>query len=439
VKRFGIFGFLLLGGYGDILHGEASQSNALSHNPGNYHISLPLTQGTIVQGVLQKYGVPEEIKVASCLYVSDAPHITSASVHELLDIEQESFISRKKLECGLMRLAKQGCFTSIDLDMRAKEQGYEILGTLHAAWLVDRVHIAGFLLGKERLRQWYLLKPGSVFDEIKHREGVQAISAKLYDEGYCNAHIQDVLERDASRNAVFVNLYVSQGERFQMRDITINIVGAAHQEYKKLHHAMRLLLKNELTDAYYERTLLNQSAEKIRGLLIDYGYLTSTIKMREHINHDRENINLIWDIEISGKNIFEFRGNFAFSRQQLLEQIMLFRDAATLLPAEVLTEELEQLYRQHGYIQVHITWQEDGDRTFFFITEGKRATITNIHLRGVHYFSHHELRHYFSDVMRRRYKRFLHVTIEKIHRIRVLGCATDSLRTHSVRQNTRYV
>jgi outer membrane protein assembly factor BamA len=400
VNCFGIFGFLLLCGYGNILRGATSHNNNISHNSHDYHILLPLTQGTMVQDVLQKYGVPEQLEVISCTCVTDVPHITAESVNKLLDIQKESCITRKKLECGLIRLTKQGCFSSIDLDMRKREQGYEIICTLHAAWIIDRVHISGFLLGKERLRQWYLLKPGSVFNEIKHREGIQAISAKLYDEGYCNAHIQDVLQRDTSRNSVIVHLYVSQEDRFHIKDMTINIIGAANQEYKKLYHAIRLLLKNELTDVPYERTVLNQSAEKIRTLLIDYGYLTSTIKMREHVNRDTAHINLIWDIEISGKNIFEFRGNCAFSRQQLLEQIMLFRDAATLLPAEVLAEELEQLYRRQGYIQVRITWQEDGDRIFFFITEGKRAIITNINLQGVHYFSHDDLKHYFSDALR---------------------------------------
>jgi len=296
VKCGGVFKILLLYGYVNILRGGIYHDS----NTFVYHESIPLTYGSIAHDTLQKSGIPEQFEIVEFACDVDIPHITASVISDLLGIRINVAMSRIELLTGLNRLAKQGRFSLISFTMSKKDHGYALKCIIHAACTVDRVNISGFLLGKERLRQWYLLKPGYIFDEAKHQEGVRMLCSKLYNEGYFNATVDDVLQRDTVRHAVMVNLYVHQGDRFLIRDIVVNISGVADQEYKKLYYATKSIVKDDLDNVYYDRVLLNQSAEKIRSMLVDQGYITSIIKVREQLHRDKATIDLIWDVEVSG-------------------------------------------------------------------------------------------------------------------------------------------
>ena len=81
-----------------------------------------------------------------------------------------------------------------------------------------------------------------------------------------------------------------------------------------------------------------------------------------------------------------------------------FGRSSWLLPASILSEEIERAYRDKGFWAVVVHSQEEKDRSFFLINEGPRAVIRAIEIKHANYLDQAFLiKRCFVSVLKRAY------------------------------------
>lgn len=308
-------------------------------------------------------------------------------------------LTAKMLARGLDQIAKQERFTEVAVSFEQKDDSSVVLVLIFTTGLVvDRVSVSGALIGKQRYRQAYLLHAGELFDAERHKAGIMRVESLLHDEGYWGACVTARLKEDSAMRTVAIQLEIFLGLRYTVRALTVE-VSMAHDSAKsslpiddqRMMRRVKRHLERALLHYRYDRKVLNREVQQVTQLLADDGYLSAAFQLDERIKHDSGSVDLRFILKLGAKNIFTFHGNRHFSRKELLARILLFGSSTTLIPAILLADELRDLYREHGFWQIDIAWKEDGVRTFFFISEGQRAKIRAIELRGVVQLDGHDM------------------------------------------------
>lgn len=76
-------------------------------------------------------------------------------------------------------------------------------------WIFTKAKIQGALVGKDRFLQYYLISPGDLFDEAKHKHSLKTIEEELKNEGYLHATVADTVLYDEPSQTVKVTLRLS--------------------------------------------------------------------------------------------------------------------------------------------------------------------------------------------------------------------------------------
>jgi len=259
---------------------------------------------------------------------------------------------------------------------------------------VERIVVAGTLLGKERYRHSYPLRTGMVFHAAYHEAGLQKIKEELFAEGYCAASVRAVSVPNDARHTVAITITIDPGERFVIGKQNLKLTapkGMPAREKERLVVLIKSALHEHSAGTSYERSLLNGITAQLRQMLIEQGYIASSIRLQEVIDRVKKRVDLTFIVTLGGKKLFLFHGNKSLSRAQLLEPLLLFGDALALIPPTCMVDELAQLYRRHGFWNVQIQVDQVADQLLFFIFEGSRGMIRSVQLEGVTTFSPDEV------------------------------------------------
>ena len=120
-------------------------------------------------------------------------------------------ISTRYVTCALQRF----CFSFLSLCMYAE--------LLSEPWIFTKAKIQGALVGKDRFLQYYLISPGDVFDEAKHKHSVHTIEDELKREGYLHATVIDTVTYDEPSQTVKVSLRLSPGTSFTTGQVFLEL------------------------------------------------------------------------------------------------------------------------------------------------------------------------------------------------------------------------
>jgi len=347
--------------------------------------------------------LPESYIFESILYESDiADGIEQAQV--LCGLHEHVLLSREDMYEALCRLSKQGRWTAVDITTTKLPHGtYTIHIYLRAALRVDHVSITGSLLGKDKYRQWYLIKPGMIFDESMHEAGMRKIREMLHSEGYFSGTILVHYKDDTIHKTRTIYLQVQPGVRFCIETVAVQM--QSNDEKKRscsmLERTIQNSVRKSLQKNPYTRAALNSEMVSVKRMLIDQGFLSNSITLEEHIKPASATVDLIFTIAIDAKHLFVFHGNRFFSRVQLLDTIMRFGESASLIPAPILAEEIRVLYRNKGFWNVAVIAEEDGEQVHFFIAEGRRVRVHAVIMTGATYVSSSRLCTLFGKALLR--------------------------------------
>lgn len=272
---------------------------------------------------------------------------------------------------------------------------------LEGLWTFEKLKLTGSLVGKERYRQFYTIDPGEPFRHEQHVHALERIKNALADDGYMQAIIQDIQDKDYNTKTVTVSLCIEPHKRFEIGSVTLSLgldQSFCLTDCLSFQKKLQSMISRALKGSYYSKDLVREELDRIDGYLSAKGYFGRTITVDKKIDYVREKVDIDVTLEIKHKRIYEFLGNLFFKKNELLEMALPFGDSVLLPPPSLIADEIKSAYKRRGFWDVAITWQEDGDRVFFSIVEGCRARLKNVELLGntagilvtplEHYFGH---------------------------------------------------
>lgn len=348
--------------------------------------------------------MPYPLLVEQITIDADVP-IDRQEIFYLLGITPGMSIDAECMERAVERLIQKNRFKKITLISDEAAPGF-LRFFLEAAWTLNKVKLHDISFGKASYRQCYLIEQGDFFDLKKHMVSLKKIGELMYANGYFCGSIKDTINRFPLTKTVEVHLSCKLSTRFSIRKINLNLNSAGASA------AVRLPLQEDiykqiqaLQGCLYDKKVITQKAECIKNILIQKGFFQSQIILEELLNKKNATVDLVWSINIGPSRGLEFLGNHFFSSKQLLDHITQFGRSIVLIPHTILAQEIVQLYKSSGFLEVSVDGadQKEGSSTFI-INEGSRFIIDQVRLYNVHSFDNLFLqKKCFAELIRLKY------------------------------------
>jgi|GEM_PF-2760008 len=274
------------------------------------------------------------------------------------------------LKKAVFYLGAHHTFKTVTFSYQKDAQETVLHITLESHWILDDLKISGVLYGKDFYARLYAIKTGHVFDQSKHAHSVQIITNFLKDSGYVLSRVQDTLEYCADKKTVNVTLAIEPGNKFTIASVTLDLKNAEPHELQQ----MNTFLAERLVGKSYSTAIVEDALHTLKKYLVERGFYLMEHATQKNINTEQA-LGLTITAQLSACRKFIFQGNNFFTKEQLLDQILLFGKAAWLLPVEILASDIAEKYKQNGFLDVHVQTEFDGPRCMFSITEGKQKEI----------------------------------------------------------------
>lgn len=375
----------------------ASSSQVLSFNSSYQNVRLVLTFGSDEshKDILEQ--IPENFFLYQLTYSSDCP-LERAELCSVLGFDSGNQMTREQLYGGIRRLGYKEKFDYVTLYATESDGGWSLHMVLSARWTLAKVRCKGSLLGKERYRHQYRIEPGQRFDAIKHHDALVAIEDLMHAEGYLDPDVLDVVVYNDLHKTVDVTLALDAGKYYSMRSFDFECKDLP------LKNTILLKLKNmclrELYGFSYSKGLVQQVERHLEELCVKEGFLQAAFTHTYTCNYENRTVGLLFHGVLGERRQFSFFGNHFFSDRQLLDRLLLFGKSVLVVPPTLLAQELTDLYKNKGFWQVSVTYQEEDDACIFCTVEGPRARIADVSFEGVHYFSIEHIKNLCSDFKR---------------------------------------
>ncbi len=351
---------------------------------------------------------PEPFELATLTFDSDV-YLSQKEFYYLTDLHQGALVDADMLKSAVFYLIKKNKFSAIEIHVTPCVSGNIVHIGLRGFWTLAHVRIHGVLMGKEKYKQYYIMEPGDPVEKTKHQLSVEKIKDAFKQQGYFNIKVRSSFDYDYKTKSITVHLTLDKGNQFSISTsrLTITSDGQTSEDEQELSYVRRELhsrFLKHLAHTLYNKSLINQQAEHIKRFLIQEGFLNVTIQLDETIDYFHETVALNVHIDVHQKRLFIFWGNHFLSTQYLRDKILLFGKSAWLLPASILAEEITAAYYKKGFWHAQVESQEEGDRYFFLIKEGGRASIDEVQVRNLSHVSQNILiKKCFKTLLKRRY------------------------------------
>jgi outer membrane protein insertion porin family len=299
------------------------------------------------------------------------------------------------VETACFYLKQRNRFKKILFKIKEGEDGSVLTFKLQAHWIVSHVAINNLWLGKELLKQRYLIRPGEVFDKDKHFQSLRRYESYFRKRGYLGATVSDELKYKKNNKTVAVSIRIHKGPRFGVRDVKTLVEGVGDE---KIVAFVQRFLKKRLKHRIYKSKLINEVTRDLKFNLLRYGFPLSTVQMKEK-KVSRSGVLLEFTINVPSESCFFIEGNERFSYEQLIA--LIARDQALLwhLSAPILVNVIKQWYRSHGFLQSDVTVNHSENGWRIIIKEGPRIKLRDIVFFGVQSVSNDELRSFFKMLL----------------------------------------
>lgn len=322
----------------------------------------------------------------------------------LIDFSEGDTVNTESLVKALNYIKLKNKIESVAIKIKDGSNGKKVHFSLTGLWTLHSVKIKGVLIGRDTYRRYYLIETGDPFDNQRHQDSIKRIKESFWHEGSFNASVEDTLSYDKQTKSVSVILTLSKGGQFNVDSVQLQLNAPSTMKGDEIDFISREIKKqflHPLRRRSYSRAMINHETARIKEYLSRHGFFHVSIMLNEYIDHEHEKISLTFKIDLPQKCEFVFWGNHFFSQAQLLDSIMVFERSVWLLPLSILTEEMVRLYHEKGFWQVNIDHREEGERSFFVINEGIRASIKDVAYNGVELLDEKmPLKKYFKQLLR---------------------------------------
>ncbi|MBT3456266.1 BamA/TamA family outer membrane protein [bacterium] len=348
--------------------------------------------------------VPKSFILTNLIIESDV-NCSEKEILYLLGANPGDVVTQDLLQIFVANLKKKGEFEDIQLSYKKSEDGFDVTVCLFGCWNLDKIKFHGLVVGKEQYRQYYLIHPGKIFDIEMHKRSLEKIQEALFGEGFFNANTFDYLEHDRPKKTVIVNIVINQGNKFFVDSCSLDVKSEENlpsDEMEKIKKKLDQFVRKEFVGKLCSSDIVNSCTKNIKTYLAQKGFLSLGIVLKKVIEGENETVKLLFSVEISKKKIFVFFGNHFFSKEFLLDRVLLFGKSSWSLPASVFVDDVVQLYKNNGFWDVRVETKEEENKFFFIIDEGKRASIKEIVVDGFENCQN-EVDKYFQRLIRSKF------------------------------------
>lgn len=305
-------------------------------------------------------------------------------------LKEGSFISAEDISLACFYLDQKSRFSSIHVKIECADDGLKVQFRLIGKMIFSKLNVHGYLTGKYKYKNAYILSEGDLFDISKHQHSLKNIEKLFRDDGYFKAKIRDEIFYDHENKMVVVDIYLEKKSCCRADRVVLHLDGEGFESFDLLHIKKRIeqFCNLKLKGKYCSKKLVDRHKEALENFLYRRGLLYSQIGLRVEV---QDEITVIVSIELNRKKEFVFFGNHYFTKQDFLESLLLYGKSAWHFPASIISDELRQMYHNKGFWGVEINTSEEDGKVFCVIHEGKRVKVVGVEYQGVEAFSDEEL------------------------------------------------
>lgn len=345
------------------------------------HNVVVMANNTIEREIIREI-FPQQAVIQELSFESDVVFQEQEFLH-LCAFGKGDGITADILITFLERCVKKNKFLVIKMTSVKTQNGVAIHFVFESAWTFKKIKIHNVYQGKHALMQFYVMERGDWFDESKHNHSISKIKEFLINNGYFDCGITSRFEYQHQTKEVIAHIVIKKGKHFSFGPITVEmIVEGETDEHEDLSRLVKKKLSHALSSRTFTKELLNAEIAALKDYLAKKGFLHSTIKCKQEIDHENAVVKSKWKITVHQKREIVFFGHRFFSKKELLEKILAFGKSVWLLPASLLAEEIVRVYKNKGFLGVEVITQEEKDRSFFIIKEGQRAVIKSVDIKN---------------------------------------------------------
>jgi outer membrane protein assembly complex protein YaeT len=150
---------------------------------------------------------------------------------------------------------------------------------------------------------------------------------------------------------------------------------------------------------------LRSDAEYIRRYLVDVGYRNARVNTRLAVKPENDDLIVIFDVDEGGQSDIAdvtFRGNSILTANELRQAVPIQKNEAfSLSRARLGAQTIKQIYAEQGFLEANaelkiLELDEDSVGLVYQISEGTRAIVDNIEIKGISKTGQGWIRRYFD-------------------------------------------
>lgn len=306
----------------------------------------------------------------------------------LTDLKVGNLITVKDIKNACFYLKQKNKFDVIKLLVEETANGKNLHFILNAFFTLSQLKIKGMWFGKNQFKVFYLLEPGEQFDILKHEKSINQIKSKLKKDGYFNAQVESFIQYNKNEKLVNVKILINKGKAFPINTIDFEFKknNLNMTEFEQVNQNIKRLFFKKFVKIKYSWKLLKRKKRELENFLKKINFPFHNVSIAKKVNLKSNNLDIKIIIDLNQKKSWKFIGNKNLSCSQLLEFISRKEEYLLNLPAEILANEILNLYKNKGYLNAKIDCTTKDECSYFNINEGKCALINKINVIGVKAF-----------------------------------------------------
>jgi len=325
----------------------------------------------------------------------------------LIGFSQGDTVDSHDVQLAVSRLVKKNKIEKITLAICSDIGGKHVHFGIAGFWTFKKLKIHGILVGKHEYGAFYAMEQGDPFHEVQHNHSLKKIGDVLKCQGYFESKVSAQITNEKETKSVSVDITLERGTKFSIKQVAFYVKSAKDNELDglgSLESRINELFVKKLSKKTYSKALINKVARSVKRHLSKKGFLHVDIELVEKIRYNEKLVDLKFILMLHSKKEFIFFGNSFFSSSELMDKILLFGRSAWLVPASILSGEIERAYHEKGFWDCQIETRCGSQGSFFLIKEAKRVSVNQVVLRGIERFDHAFLvKKCFSEFLRAKY------------------------------------
>lgn len=343
---------------------------------------LALPRATIAQGH------PE--RVITSVEFSGLVHAEEAYVADIVRVRAGDRFSRSTLDDAVTKLLRTGKFLTARYALDERPEGVRVTFELHERPVVSSISFEGNVrFNDTKLGQQVDLHEGEPADLFAVRRGRDAIVSMYRDAGFGDVAV--TFDRERFERAGELVYHIAEGPRVRVSAIVFD--GATAFTERQLKKQIETRTAFWIFRAgVLDEELLRSDVARLQKYYHDSGFLDARVGYRTELTLSGEDVRVIFTVVEGARyaiESMEFRGNKAFSPQELLARIGS-RAGETVKRRQIDMDAraIQSAYWELGYIDVTVRpLQVFSDspgfvRLTFEIDEGEQFRVGRVAVRG---------------------------------------------------------